>query len=175
MPPAGNDEYPDDPLIDEDRSGREGRASGPAGFVPEFVRRMAVAGLGALFMTEEGIRNLAGQLKLPKEALGFILSQAEKTKDEVTGAITEELRRFLQSEKLRDEFLKLVSGMTLEIKAQVRLVPPDKAEKLGEDEPEQPAAEPRPKEKKHAAAPTARVVISELNARRPGSRRSKKE
>lgn len=171
MPPAGNDDYPDDPLIDEDRSGREGR-SGPAGFVPEFVRRMAVAGLGALFMTEEGIRNLAGQLKLPKEALGFILSQAEKTKDEVTGAVTEELRRFLQSEKLRDEFLKLVSGMTLEIKAQVRLVPPDKAEKMGSDESESP--EPRPRKEK-TAAPTTRVVISELNARRPGSKRSKKE
>ncbi|MCE9670026.1 hypothetical protein LY474_19695 [Myxococcus stipitatus] len=169
MAPAGNDDFPPDPLLDDERQGREGR-SGPAGFVPEFVRRMAVAGLGALFMTEEGIRNLAGQLKLPKEALGFILSQAEKTKDEVTGAITEELRRFLQSEKLRDEFLKLISGMTLEIKAQVRLVPPDKAEPLVSDDAE--AAEPRAKEKRQAA-PAARVVISELNARRPGSRRKK--
>jgi len=169
MAPAGNDDFPPDPLLDDERHGREGR-SGPAGFVPEFVRRMAVAGLGALFMTEEGIRNLAGQLKLPKEALGFILSQAEKTKDEVTGAITEELRRFLQSEKLRDEFLKLISGMTLEIKAQVRLVPPDKAEPLVSDDAE--AAEPRAKEKRQAA-PAARVVISELNARRPGSRRKK--
>ncbi|MCP3104893.1 hypothetical protein LZ198_39110 [Myxococcus sp. K15C18031901] len=171
MAPAGNDDFPPDPLIDDDRQGREGR-SGPAGFVPEFVRRMAVAGLGALFMTEEGIRNLAGQLKLPKEALGFILSQAEKTKDEVTGAITEELRRFLQSEKLRDEFLKLISGMTLEIKAQVRLVPPDKAEKLGSDDEAEPP-EPRAAKEKRHAAPTARVVISELNARRPGSRRKK--
>ena len=29
-------------------------------------------------LTEEGIRSLAGQLKLPKEVLGFIVSQAEK-------------------------------------------------------------------------------------------------
>ncbi|MFP2930024.1 hypothetical protein ACLESO_33480 [Pyxidicoccus sp. 3LG] len=169
---AGNDDFPHDPLIDDDeRQGREGRSGGPAGFVPEFVRRMAVAGLGALFMTEEGIRNLAGQLKLPKEALGFILGQAEKTKDEVTRVITDELRRFLQSEKLRDEFLKLMSGMTVEIKAQIRLVPPDKAEKSSEpDEP--PAAEA--KEKKSGAP---RVVISELNARRPGSgtKRTKKD
>ncbi|HZI16863.1 MAG TPA: hypothetical protein VE153_41230 [Myxococcus sp.] len=161
---AGNDDFPPDPLLDdEDRQER----SGPAGFVPEFVRRMAVAGLGALFMTEEGIRNLAGQLKLPKEAMGFILGQAEKTKDEVTRAITEELRRFLQSEKLRDEFLKLLSGMTVEVKAQIRLVPNDKEAKEERSD-DAPAA---PKEKKQ----TPRVVVTELNARRPGSKRTKKE
>ena len=164
------DDFPPDPLIDDDRQGREGRSGGPAGFVPEFVRRMAVAGLGALFMTEEGIRNLAGQLKLPKEALGFILGQAEKTKDEITRVISDELRRFLQSEKLRDEFLKLMSGMTVEIKAQVRLVPPEKAEKSSE-------AEHPHGEAKEKRAGTPRVVVSELNARRPGSgsKRTKKE
>src|SRR4051794_3994467 len=93
------------------------------GFVPDFVKKVAVAGLGALFMTEEGIRSLAGQLKLPKEVLGFIVSQAEKTKDEVGRVVSEELRRFLQSEKLRDELLKVISGMTVEIKAELRLKP----------------------------------------------------
>jgi hypothetical protein len=164
MASAGNDDFPPDPLIDDDDR-QSGRPSGPAGFVPEFVRRMAVAGLGALFMTEEGIRNLAGQLKLPKEALGFILGQAEKTKDEITRVVTDELRRFLQSEKLRDEFLKLMSGMTVEIKAQIRLVPPEKADTDNETPSE-------PKEKK---AGTPRVVVSELNARRPGAKRTKKE
>jgi hypothetical protein len=93
------------------------------GFLSEFVRKMAVAGLGALFMTEEGIRNLSGQLKLPKEALQFILAQAEKTKDDVGRVVTEEVRRFLQQEKLREEFLRLLTGMTVEIKAEVRLIP----------------------------------------------------
>jgi hypothetical protein len=166
MASAGNDDFPPDPLLDDDDR-QAGRSSGPAGFVPEFVRRMAVAGLGALFMTEEGIRNLAGQLKLPKEALGFILGQAEKTKDEITRAVTDELRRFLQSEKLRDEFLKLMSGMTVEIKAQIRLVPPDKA-----DRDEDAGTSSEPKEKKSGSP---RVVVSELNARRPGAKRTKKE
>lgn len=93
------------------------------GFVTEFVRKAAVAGLGAVFMGEESLRGLAGQLKLPKEALGFLLSQAEKTKDEFSRIVSEELRRFLQSERLKDEFLKLLAGMTLEVTAQVRLVP----------------------------------------------------
>ncbi len=96
---------------------------GKLGFVPELVKRMAVAGLGALFLTEEGIRSLAGQLKLPKEVLGFIVSQAEKTKDDIGRVVSDEVRRFLQSEKLREEFLKLLTGTTIEITAQVRLMP----------------------------------------------------
>jgi hypothetical protein len=102
-------------IVDE----KEGKLS----FVPELVKRVAVAGLGALFMTEEGIRSLAGQLKLPKEVLGFIVSQAEKTKDDIGRVVSDEVRRFLQSEKLREEFLKLLTGTTIEITAQVRLAP----------------------------------------------------
>jgi len=128
-----------------------------SGRIPEFVRKMAVAGLGALFMTEEGLRSLAGQLKLPKEALGYLLQQAERTKDEVGRIASEEIRRFLQSDTLREELLKLVAGMTVEIKAEVRLVPP-KGQAEGED----------------AKAPS--VTISELKARTSsGNKRSKKE
>jgi hypothetical protein len=118
--------YGEAPPIEEE-PGKEGRP----GFVPEFVRKVAVAGLGALFMTEEGIRSLAGQMKLPKEVLGFILSQAERTKDEVGRVVSEEVRKFFQSEKLREEFLKALSGMTIELKAEVHLKPrgPDEADK----------------------------------------------
>jgi hypothetical protein len=152
-----SDDFPPDPLDDdyqEPQGGREGRA----GFVPDFVRKVAVAGLGAIFMTEEGIRNLAGQLKLPKEMLGFVLSQAEKTKDEVGRVLAEELRRFLQSEK---EFVKLMSGMTLDVRAQIRLVPSDEDKKEGK--PEQGSG----------ASTTPKVVVSEVNARR--GKRTKKE
>ncbi|MFP2896897.1 hypothetical protein [Corallococcus sp. 4LFB] len=170
MAPAGNDDLPPDPLFDDDSEQQPGRESRSGGFVPDFVRRMAVAGMGAVFMGEEGIRALAGQLKLPKEALGFILSQAEKTKDDISRVVTEELRRFMQSEKLRDEFLKLLSGMTVEVKAQIRLVPSEKSEEAPAPEPHGTRAH-----KKAAEAPTARVVITDVNARRPASKRSKRE
>jgi hypothetical protein len=97
------------------------------GSIVEAMRKVAFAGLGALFMTEEGIRSLAGQLKLPKEALGFVLSQAERTKDEVGRVLSDELRRFLRSDKLREDVLQLLSGMRMEVTASVRLVPdPDR-------------------------------------------------
>ena len=108
---------------------RPAPASEARGFVPEFLRKVAVAGLGAVFMTEEGVRNLAGQLKLPKEVLGFILAQAEKTKDDVGRVVSEELRRFLQSEKLRDEFAQAPVRHDGGSTAQIRLVPGHEDEK----------------------------------------------
>src|SRR5260370_16407309 len=109
---------PDPDFFDEE-SGGEAKL----GFVPELVRKVAVAGLGALFMTEEGIRSLAGQLKVPKEVLGFIVSQADRTKDELGRMLSDEVRRFLQSDRFREEFLKLLAGTAIGIKAEVRLVP----------------------------------------------------
>jgi hypothetical protein len=120
------DEDPFDPDAPPDHRDRERDREG-RGFVSEFVRKVAVTGLGALFMTEEGLRALAGQLKLPKELLGVILSQAEKTKSEIGRIVSEEIRRFLQSEKLKDELLKLLSQMTIEVKAEIRLKPEDSA------------------------------------------------
>lgn len=147
----------DDDLFPDPLLGDEPERESRAGFVPEFMRKVAVAGLGALFMTEEGIRSMAGQLKLPKEVLGYILGQAEKTKDEVGRVVSEELRRFLQSEKLREELLKLVSGMTIEVKAQIRLVPQEHEDG----------------EKAEGTPP--KVVISELNTRRGGKKTSSKK
>ncbi|HEX8825924.1 MAG TPA: hypothetical protein VF794_38795, partial [Archangium sp.] len=99
------------------------------------------------------------QLKLPKEVLGYILGQAEKTKDEVGRVVSEELRRFLQSEKLRDELLKLVSGMTIEVKAQIRLVP-----------------HPEKEEGEQGEAPTrTKVVVNELHTRRGGKKTASKK
>jgi hypothetical protein len=149
MPPDPDRFQPDELEGFEDIS--DDKEEGKLGFVPELVKRVAVAGLGALFMTEEGIRSLAGQLKLPKEVLGFILSQAEKTKDDIGRIISDEVRRFLQSEKLREEFLKLLTGMTVEINAKVRLTPSEKS----------------------PAEPKSGISVAEVNVRR--GRRAKKE
>jgi len=114
MPPV------EDPLDGEPDADDEERQKG---FVPEFVRRIALASLGAVFMSEAGIRRLASQLKLPKEALGFLLQQADHAKSEVGRVVSEELRKVFQSDRLRDEFLKLLANMTIEVRAEVKLVP----------------------------------------------------
>jgi hypothetical protein len=116
----------DDPLDLEEPLGETPATAHLLGMVPELMRKAAFAGLGALFMTEEGLRRTAAQLRLPKEALAALLAQAERTKDDVTRVIAEELRRFLRSEALKRELSQLFTGTTLEVNARIRLVPDDK-------------------------------------------------
>jgi hypothetical protein len=94
-----------------------------SGIVPDIVRRAVLTGVGALFMTEEGIRNLVGDMKMPKDALAFLIAQADKTRSEVARVVTHEVRRFLESETLRREIWKLLNGVTLEVNATIQLKP----------------------------------------------------
>lgn len=94
-----------------------------AGGVADMLRKAMVASLGAVFMTEEGIRTLVKDLKLPKDVMRFVLGQAERSKDELLRIIGEEVRRFLESAALRREMMRLLSEMTLEVKAEIRLRP----------------------------------------------------
>jgi hypothetical protein len=94
-----------------------------SGIVPDVVRRAVLTGVGALFMTEEGIRNAVSEMKLPKDALGFLLSQAEKSRTEVARIVTQEVRRFLEGETFQRQLWKLLTSVTLEVNATVQLKP----------------------------------------------------
>lgn len=94
-----------------------------SGIVPDVVRRAVLTGVGALFMTEEGIRNAVSEMKLPKDALGFLLSQAEKSRTEVARIVTQEVRRFLEGESFQRELWKLLTSVTLEVNASIQLKP----------------------------------------------------
>ncbi len=98
-------------------------AGGARGLIPDTVKKALLAGVGALFMTEEGARRLAREWKLPKELIGFIGQQAQGAKDEVLRVFSDEVRRFLESDRVRGEFLKALSGMAIEVKAEIRLKP----------------------------------------------------
>jgi hypothetical protein len=102
----------------------EGTGGGtPRGFLPEGVKKAIVAGVTAVFMTEEGARRLAREWKLPKEVMAFIGGQAAAAKEEILRIFSEEVRRFLESEAVRREFWKALSTMSVEIRADVRLRP----------------------------------------------------
>ncbi len=94
------------------------------GSLADGVKKALLAGMGALFMTEEGARRLARDWKLPKEVAAFLGQQATGAKDELLRLFGEEIRRFLQSDALRKEFLKSLADHTIEIRAEIRLKGP---------------------------------------------------
>ncbi|HLD99043.1 MAG TPA: hypothetical protein VJB59_02225 [Bdellovibrionota bacterium] len=48
----------------------------------EMMKKVLTVGVGAIFLTEESLRALVTDFKLPKELLGGILESAAKTKNE---------------------------------------------------------------------------------------------
>jgi len=113
-----------DPDIPEDPTTPPDDASGgpgTVGFVADVVRKAVLTGVGALFLTEEGARKVAREWKLPKDLATYLVSQASGAKDEVLRVLGQELRRLLDSETFRQEILKSVENMTVEIHAEMRL------------------------------------------------------
>jgi hypothetical protein len=96
---------------------------GGLNFVADAVRKAVLTGLGAVFLTEEGARKLAREWKLPKEIVGYVVSQAGGAKDEIVRVVGEEVRKFFESEALRREFLRALSSMSIEVRAEIRLRP----------------------------------------------------
>jgi hypothetical protein len=115
-----DDDKPLEPQGAADAIGAEG---GGRNFVADAVRKAVLTGLGAVFLTEEGARKLAREWKLPKEIVGYVTSQAAGARDEVLRVVTEEVRKFFESEALRRELVRLVSSMSIEVHAEIRLRP----------------------------------------------------
>ncbi len=89
----------------------------------DLLRKVFLSGVGALFMTEEGVRSLVKELKLPKEALAGALAQADRTKSELVRMVGAEVRTFLEGSKVREDLLDLLTQVTFEVKAEVAIKP----------------------------------------------------
>lgn len=95
------------------------------GLVPDMVKRALVGGLGPMFMSEDGLRQSLSELRLPKEAVNFIIQQADNTKKEFMRLVAKEMRDFLESTNFYDEIARVLTTLSFEIRTQIRLVPND--------------------------------------------------
>ncbi len=107
---------PRDPAAPEERA----EPGDGKGLLADAVKKAVLAGVGALFLTEEGARKLAREWKLPKELIAYVGSQAAGAKNEMLRIVSDEVRRFLESEAVRREFVKALGSMAIEITAEVR-------------------------------------------------------
>jgi hypothetical protein len=89
--------------------------------VPELVKKTFVAGMGAVFSTEEGIRKIARE-SLP-EVAGYIASSADGAKDKVFEVIARETRDFLSNLNVSEEIAKILTTLSFEIKTEIRFIP----------------------------------------------------
>jgi hypothetical protein len=90
--------------------------------ISDYIKRAVLAGVGAVFMTEEGVRGFLGDLKLPKQTAQFVLNQVAKTKEDLFRIVTSEIRAFLESTQLSEELKKVLTSISLEISTKVRFL-----------------------------------------------------
>ena len=118
-PPEGPGD-PDEAPPDDREGGFGSRSSRMLG---DLARRALMTGIGAVFMSEETLKNSLSDMKLPKEAMGYVVAQADRTKKEIVAAIARETREFLAKLELDKMIARALVGNTIEISTRIRVVP----------------------------------------------------
>ena len=138
-----------DPLHDDERDDREEK-----GILPDGIRRALVSGLSAVFVTEEGIRNALGDMRLPKDAISYLVSQTERSRRELFRVVSDELKGFLKNIDLTGELKNALTGLKVHVEAEFSFVDADapkaevKASIVGADDDDAPRSRAKRKSKK---------------------------
>lgn len=106
--------------------------------VPEVFRRILEraleSGVEKISEGPENLRNLVGDLKLPKEALHYIYSQVDDTKKGLYRVVAKEIRDVLEHTEFSDEIADVLTKLSFEVNTQIRFVPNPQAAKDEDDE-----------------------------------------
>jgi hypothetical protein len=106
--------------------------------VRDTIKKVVETGVEKIAEGPESLRNLVGDLRLPKEIASYLLLQVEETKNGLYGAVAKEIRSFLLQSNLGEEFAKALAHLSLEIRTEIRFVPqpgdPEAGPRLGHPE-----------------------------------------
>ena len=111
----------EDPREPSEERARDGERRTLERIVPELIKRIIETGTKNL--PPDVVQKLVGELKLPKEALSYTISQLDETKNGIYRVIAKELHDLFDRTNLADEFAKALSLMSLEVKMEVRFKP----------------------------------------------------
>ena len=95
--------------------------SPPSG-LPDLLRRVITTGLSGLFTTNEVVRRAVGEA-MPREWVDFAVDRSERTRAEFIERLAGELARTLESLELVEMAERLLDGRTIEVRAQIQLLP----------------------------------------------------
>jgi hypothetical protein len=127
--------------------------------LPEVLRRVieraVVSGIEKLSEAPENIRDLVGDMKLPKEAAHYFYEQIDDTKKGVYRVVAKEIRDVLEHMSFADEIATVLTKLSFEINTTIRFVPNTEGERKSlrpgeggeaadEQQPKRPSRIPRP-------------------------------
>lgn len=91
------------------------------GLFGEALKKVFTAGVGAAFMTEESIRAYLAELKLPKEFLNLLLSQANRSKEELMQRVSREMMQVFNKIDIVKEVSRFAETHRFKITAEVEI------------------------------------------------------
>jgi uncharacterized membrane-anchored protein YjiN (DUF445 family) len=87
------------------------------------VTETVADGVGALFMSEELVKRVLDELRLPRELLNTVVAHTAQARRGVSEVVRNEVRRFLESAMFSEQLQKLLTSMVFEVRTEIRLVP----------------------------------------------------
>ena len=80
-------------------------------------------GVGGLFMSEDLVRRVMEELRLPRELLSSVLAHTGQARRGLSEVVRNEVRKFLESSLFSEQLQKLLTSMIFEVRTEIRLVP----------------------------------------------------
>ncbi len=97
----------------------------------DVIRKVMSVGLGAAFMTEESIRGVVTDLKLPKEVLATLLQGASRSKEEFLNRVGNETIKLISKIDFVKEASRFVEEHKFKIQAEIEVVKKTPSEEGG--------------------------------------------
>ncbi len=86
----------------------------------DVAKKALQVGMGAIFLTEENIKNIVSDINLPKEKVSNLLKQAKESKDEIGKKIANEITGILSRIDFKKEVREILKGVTVELNTKVK-------------------------------------------------------
>lgn len=115
------DDFNFDPFDDE--GGKPRQRVG--GLVRDVIRKTVSQGVEARHLTEDALRHIVGEVKLPREIATLVLQQADQVKSEVVRVVAGEVRNFLDEANIAEEIARILTTLSFEVRTEIRFVPND--------------------------------------------------
>ncbi|MGE0614899.1 MAG: hypothetical protein AB7P04_04610 [Bacteriovoracia bacterium] len=96
----------------------------------EMIKKVLTVGVGTIFLTEERLRTLVSEFKLPKELMEGLLESASKTRERFFTGLTQEfLAKVSEKTDVRELIDEFVSRYELDLNIKVNFRPRSKDKK----------------------------------------------
>jgi len=83
----------------------------------DVIKKVVSIGVGAAFMTEDTVKNLLGDLPLPKDIVSGLVQNAKSAKEDFSNSVREEIAQHLSKVDPKKLVSEVLDGYDIEVNA----------------------------------------------------------